>query len=301
VFENRFGFVNALNDMGAHIELLSSSVQFRPCAFCAQARRHIAAIDPQRSRLRGLLAPVPDLRGGFALLIAALAASGESILTNVTHLAKGYERLYEKLLVLGADVQVTEDMPSVLQSSSHLQAAAESANQATLRMSGFLHAEFIILHDKALHAKDRNEKGKTLESLAEYLFSRFPDLEMVSRRVRGATDELDLVYAIHRIDIAQWRILGTLAVIECKNQAHPVEGKQIRDLRAKISNRAISSAIIVTTNSLSKDAMQEIRFARSSSPAIVMPVIEGKHLKMIRKGRPPSVVISECILSSVVK
>ena len=302
VFENRFGFVNALMEMGAHIDLLSHSPTFRPCGYCAstQPRRHIAAIEPCAGKLQGSRIQVPDLRGGFALLIAALAASGESVLANVNHLDKGYERLPEKLLALGADIELVQTKASLSRSSRHVEGVRDIANRnAALSITDFQIAEFVRLHDKVLRAKDRNEKGQTLESLAEYLFDRFPDLEKVSRRVRGATDELDLVYAVHRIDIAQWRILGNLCVIECKHQTSAVEAKIVRDLRTKIGNRAISSAVIVTTSHLTRDAHEETRFARTSGSRII--VIEGDHLKMIRQGEPPNKVVSERILASSVK
>ena len=48
----------------------------------------------------------PDLRGGAALLLAALATSGESVITNAATLARGYEHLDEKLAALGAKIRV---------------------------------------------------------------------------------------------------------------------------------------------------------------------------------------------------
>ena len=49
---------------------------------------------------------MPDLRGGYSYLIAALAAEGESIVRNVDILRRGYEKLFAKLDALGAEFDI---------------------------------------------------------------------------------------------------------------------------------------------------------------------------------------------------
>ena len=51
---------------------------------------------------------VPDLRGGYSYVIAALAAEGESTVRNIGIIRRGYEKFLEKLTDLGADFDVTE-------------------------------------------------------------------------------------------------------------------------------------------------------------------------------------------------
>jgi UDP-N-acetylglucosamine 1-carboxyvinyltransferase len=46
----------------------------------------------------------PDIRAGIALLIAALSASGESIIQNVEQIDRGYENIVERLKIIGADI-----------------------------------------------------------------------------------------------------------------------------------------------------------------------------------------------------
>ena len=55
--------------------------------------------------LRAACMRSPDLRGGAALLLAALATSGRSEISNASTLARGYEHLEEKLVALGANVR----------------------------------------------------------------------------------------------------------------------------------------------------------------------------------------------------
>jgi UDP-N-acetylglucosamine 1-carboxyvinyltransferase len=47
----------------------------------------------------------PDIRAGIALLIAALSASGESIIQNVEQIDRGYENIVERLKSIGADIE----------------------------------------------------------------------------------------------------------------------------------------------------------------------------------------------------
>jgi UDP-N-acetylglucosamine 1-carboxyvinyltransferase len=49
----------------------------------------------------------PDIRAGMALLLAALAADGESVIGNVGQIDRGYERIDERLRALGANIDRT--------------------------------------------------------------------------------------------------------------------------------------------------------------------------------------------------
>ena len=72
---------------------------------------HIVLCDPHRcivqgpTRLYGETLDSPDIRAGMALVIAALAAKGESTIRNVGQIDRGYERVDEKLSKLGAQIQ----------------------------------------------------------------------------------------------------------------------------------------------------------------------------------------------------
>ena len=57
--------------------------------------------------LRGAAVKSPDLRGGAALVMAGLVAEGETIVSAIHHIDRGYEGFVEKLVALGADAQRT--------------------------------------------------------------------------------------------------------------------------------------------------------------------------------------------------
>ena len=87
VFSDRFSYVEELKKMGARI---------------LRAPRGLRILE---SSLTGASLTAPDLRGGAALLVAALAAEGESRLAGERDIARGYEHLLKKLFSLGADVR----------------------------------------------------------------------------------------------------------------------------------------------------------------------------------------------------
>ncbi|MEP7081295.1 MAG: UDP-N-acetylglucosamine 1-carboxyvinyltransferase, partial [Ginsengibacter sp.] len=55
--------------------------------------------------LRGITMTSPDIRAGVALLIAALSARGESLIQNIDQIDRGYERIEERLKMLGAQIE----------------------------------------------------------------------------------------------------------------------------------------------------------------------------------------------------
>ncbi len=88
IFENRYMHVNELKRMGANIRLEGSS-----------------AIIQGVESLSGTTVQCTDLRAGASLVLAGLAAQGETRVLQVEHLDRGYSQLDEKLCRLGADIR----------------------------------------------------------------------------------------------------------------------------------------------------------------------------------------------------
>jgi UDP-N-acetylglucosamine 1-carboxyvinyltransferase len=89
MFESRMFFVDKLIGMGARIVLCDP---------------HRAVISGP-ARLSGSELVSPDVRAGMAMVIAALAAEGQSIIQNVYQIERGYENLASRLQDLGAKIQ----------------------------------------------------------------------------------------------------------------------------------------------------------------------------------------------------
>ncbi|MGH3703856.1 MAG: UDP-N-acetylglucosamine 1-carboxyvinyltransferase [Agromyces sp.] len=103
VYENRFGFADALRKMGATIQVYKECLGGRDCRF-GQRNFHHSAVVSGPTPLSAADIVVPDLRGGFSHLIAALAAKGTSTVRGISLIDRGYESFQEKLVALGADV-----------------------------------------------------------------------------------------------------------------------------------------------------------------------------------------------------
>lgn len=104
VYENRFGFTEALRQMGAQIQIYKECLGGHPCRFGQRNYNHSAVISGP-VELKAADIRVPDLRGGFSHVVAALAAKGTSKVTNVQLISRGYEHFIEKLESLGADFE----------------------------------------------------------------------------------------------------------------------------------------------------------------------------------------------------
>jgi UDP-N-acetylglucosamine 1-carboxyvinyltransferase len=92
MFESRLFFVDKLIDMGAQIIL------------CDPHRATVIGLD-RKQALRGIKMSSPDIRAGVALLIAALSAQGESEISNVEQIDRGYQNIEQRLRNLGAMIE----------------------------------------------------------------------------------------------------------------------------------------------------------------------------------------------------
>jgi UDP-N-acetylglucosamine 1-carboxyvinyltransferase len=88
IFENRFMHVPELQRMGADIELQGHTAIVRGVA-----------------QLRSAQVMATDLRASASLVIAALAAVGETVVDRIYHIDRGYECIEEKLRQIGADIR----------------------------------------------------------------------------------------------------------------------------------------------------------------------------------------------------
>ena len=89
IFDSRFDYVKWLDGMGADITVENP---------------HIILING-KTELHGKEIDCSDLRGGAALVLAALCASGESVINNIEYVDRGYESFDKRLEKLGASIQ----------------------------------------------------------------------------------------------------------------------------------------------------------------------------------------------------
>ncbi len=104
VYEKRFGYTQILKEMGADIELFTQCLGEKSCRFAKLNHLHSVVIKGL-TPLKAKNISIPDLRAGFAYVMAALIAEGVSEISELHFLDRGYENLPEKLLSLGANVK----------------------------------------------------------------------------------------------------------------------------------------------------------------------------------------------------
>ncbi|MFC1585636.1 UDP-N-acetylglucosamine 1-carboxyvinyltransferase [Fibrobacterota bacterium] len=107
VYENRFGYVDALNKMGARIQLFRECLGGLPCRFRHSGHQHSCVITGP-TRLKGAAIEIPDLRAGFSYLVAAVMADGTSELSNAGYIERGYDRILDKFRSLGVNIEAVD-------------------------------------------------------------------------------------------------------------------------------------------------------------------------------------------------
>jgi UDP-N-acetylglucosamine 1-carboxyvinyltransferase len=103
VYENRFGYTNTLKEMGADIEQFTQCLGGKTCRFASSDYHHSLVVKGP-TLLKANNISIPDLRAGFAYIMAALLAPEISTVSNIDFLDRGYDNLVGKLTALGADI-----------------------------------------------------------------------------------------------------------------------------------------------------------------------------------------------------
>lgn len=113
VYENRLNYVRQLEKMGARVLLFNPSVRNSNSLYNFNTNDdsnyyHAVKIHGP-TKLHNAAVKVPDLRAGATLVLAALAAKGESVIFGVEHLDRGYENFDKRLKKLGASIERIND------------------------------------------------------------------------------------------------------------------------------------------------------------------------------------------------
>ena len=106
VYENRFGYTETLRDMGADISNFKQCLGSSACRFASHGFSHSIVVKGA-TPLVATEIEIPDLRAGFAYIMAALVAEGTSVIKGLQFVERGYENLYAKLAQLGANIDHT--------------------------------------------------------------------------------------------------------------------------------------------------------------------------------------------------
>ena len=109
VHNNRLAFIKELNEMGAKIELFDPKIADPTAVYQFDWPERVHNFHAARvtgpTPLKGCHMTVPDLRGGATLVMAAIIASGESVIDNIELIERGYENFDERLRNLSANIE----------------------------------------------------------------------------------------------------------------------------------------------------------------------------------------------------
>ena len=115
VYEGRFGYVSELKKMGANITFFNPEVKNPEKVY----NFNLSDNNPEYfhairikdlTPLHNAVVEVSDLRAGATLVLAALSATGESVIFGIEHLDRGYEKLEERLGSLGGDIKRAKEV-----------------------------------------------------------------------------------------------------------------------------------------------------------------------------------------------
>lgn len=180
---------------------------------------------------------------------------------------------------------------SATQSHEILQCLARSAQPIArapaLQTSGTL----IDLIENVESATTNDEKGKTLESLAQFLFDSVPSLRCKYRNLQTRSSEIDLVIEYNRSkgEMPLFDELGRYCLVECKNWSKPVGVGPVRDFMGKLDKCKVKFGIIFSKNGVTgvdsgADALREIQ-SRYDRDGVFLLVFSLEELKGISNSK----------------
>ncbi len=113
IYEDRFGYTQTLQEMGAHIGLYTKCLGEVQCRFREKQYVHSCLVRGP-SPLKATRLDIPDIRAGCSYILAALCADGTSEMYGIEHIERGYEILDMKLRKLGAQIERVQERDAEL-------------------------------------------------------------------------------------------------------------------------------------------------------------------------------------------
>lgn len=159
----------------------------------------------------------------------------------------------------------------------------------------FDYDHFRVLLKKALNARTNDEKKKTLEKLATFLFSSIDKSISVLPNVRTSTEEIDLLLK-NESTAPFWQRLGSPIFVECKNWSTPVGTNVLRDFKGKMETQGIRNGILISVAGITGDSWRGAKAYLKEQKMIgyFIILLDQKDLEEIALGRlSPAEKISE--------
>jgi hypothetical protein len=150
--------------------------------------------------------------------------------------------------------------------------------------------KMVELIEAVEQAVSTDEKGKSLEELARFLFDRVPSLKAKYSNLQTRSSEIDIVveYDNRRGEIGLFEELGRYCLVECKSWSKPVGVGPVRDFMGKLDKCKTRLGIIFSKNGVTgvdsgADALREIQ-SRFDRDGVYLLVFSIEDLKGIKSG-----------------
>lgn len=201
------------------------------------------------------------------------------------HIITSLEKRIDKLGVK-KDIYFPEN---VLNYDDHLEVIPGDTNnlfKINRTLYKVLYEDFI----NSTKSDDKNFMKNALEDLTKHLFSSVIGLQLISKNVKTASSELDVVYRIIKYVNPLYEMFGHYLIIECKNTKDNVDVKVIRDFVGKLQSLNVTGGIIVSrkgiTKAKNKDKLNaELELSKAyHRHGITIVVLDNSDLKSICKG-----------------
>jgi UDP-N-acetylglucosamine 1-carboxyvinyltransferase len=114
VYEDRFGYLRALRQLGASAQLTEDCLSENDCRYRRSGHAHSAIIRGPAKLVAVPELAIPDLRAGLAYLIAAAIAEGTTTLTGIEYLERGYGNIVPRLRRMNLEIERAEEPTGVV-------------------------------------------------------------------------------------------------------------------------------------------------------------------------------------------
>lgn len=177
------------------------------------------------------------------------------------------------------------------QAEEILRTLERSAQPSSRPNKALTHGMLVNLIESVEKAATNDEKGKSLESLAQFLFNSISSLRCKYSNLQTRSSEIDLVIEYDRTKEALplFDELGRYCLVECKNWSKPVGVGPVRDFMGKLDKCKTRLGVIFSKNGVTgvdsgADALREIQ-SRFDRDGLFLLVFSLEDLKSITDGK----------------
>lgn len=199
----------------------------------------------------------------------------------------------ELIIIISVDTEKRFDLRSLTseQAGEIFQSLHRSAQPPSLTDELFPHGKLVDLIEGVEQAASNDEKGKSLEALARFLFDSVPSLNCKYPNLQTRSSEIDLVIEYDRSvgHIPLFEELGRYCLVECKNWGKPVGVGPVRDFMGKLDKCKTRLGIIFSKSGVTgvdsgADALREIQ-SRFDRDGVFLLVFSLEDLRSIKDGK----------------